>query len=303
MTGYATPRAVITAATDRSKAAAAITGRRADQHLREYIYTRFLARVFADPAEPWVLKGGTAMLIRVTDTRATKDIDLMHATADVARAIAALEEACRRPNVDHLRFTIIKRQPLAAAEQQPGRTGYRITLNATAGVKIFSEFHVDLVTGTHLIIDPEIHTPDLPVQLPGIPTPQVRLYPICHHIADKVAAIEHTYRSEASSRVRDLVDLVVFAVTHEVNGTDLARTIAAERSYRGLPAVPTLTTPQWHNAYERQNLPSIAAEFHDYTRARDLVRALIEPALTDQANGRTWQPGGRAWSEPNPGSS
>jgi len=49
---------------------------------RRLVYSRFLARAFASPDSPWVLKGGTAALMRVPTGRTTKDVDLL---AQVAR--------------------------------------------------------------------------------------------------------------------------------------------------------------------------------------------------------------------------
>jgi hypothetical protein len=43
---------------------------------REVPFDRLLARLFARPNAPWVLKGGYAMELRIKEARATKDIDL-----------------------------------------------------------------------------------------------------------------------------------------------------------------------------------------------------------------------------------
>jgi len=89
---------------DRAKTAAKVTGIPAQHLVRRFIYDRFLARVFADPTEPWVLKGGTAVLARVNDARHSKDIDLLRRLGDIDEALAALRAVCDVDLQDHFRF-------------------------------------------------------------------------------------------------------------------------------------------------------------------------------------------------------
>ncbi len=67
--------------------------------------------------------------------------------------------------------------------------------------------------------DPEPYD-DPVLELPGLATPPIRLYPVVDHIADKLCATQATYGTNndlPSSRVRDLVDLVVFARSQDVD--------------------------------------------------------------------------------------
>lgn len=43
---------------------------------RQMLRDRFLCRVFADPAERFILKGGSGLLARIPDARATRDISI-----------------------------------------------------------------------------------------------------------------------------------------------------------------------------------------------------------------------------------
>jgi Nucleotidyl transferase AbiEii toxin, Type IV TA system len=71
--------------------AAARLGASANQVRREYYLQRFLARVFAQPDGPWILKGGTGLLVRLPEARHSQDIDLLQRHAVTAQQ--ALEQA------------------------------------------------------------------------------------------------------------------------------------------------------------------------------------------------------------------
>lgn len=85
-----TPEAWWNSARDRARTAARASGRDPHYVLREFVYERFLARVFHDGDLPWVLKGGVALLARVEDARYSRDVDLLHAGDDVEHAAAAM---------------------------------------------------------------------------------------------------------------------------------------------------------------------------------------------------------------------
>src|SRR5450759_2124630 len=82
---------------------------------------------------------------------------------------------------------------------------------------------VDLVTGSLMTTTPDVQTPAPALNLRGLipPTLRLYLYPVVDHIADKLCATQSTYGAAGdrpSSRVRDLVDLVVFARSQDVDG-------------------------------------------------------------------------------------
>ena len=65
--GYRDGVALWAAATDKAKSEAAARGANSGALLRQFVSDRFLARVFHDTDAPWVLKGGTTVLARVSD--------------------------------------------------------------------------------------------------------------------------------------------------------------------------------------------------------------------------------------------
>jgi hypothetical protein len=77
---------------------------------------------------------------------------------------------------------------------------------------------------------------------------KLRLYPVVDHAAVKLCATQSRYGSMGgrSTRVRDLVDLAIFARTHDIDGTALANAIASEWSLRHLEGTPAFDPPpEW----------------------------------------------------------
>ncbi len=299
VTGYRDGVAMWRAISDRARVASKETGRPTNELVRRFVYDRFLARVFADPSSPWVLKGGTAVLARVNDARHSKDVDLLRSLGNIDDALEALRAAVAVDLEDHFRFVVGTVRPVGGAGQQPDVAGHRVQIDAYCGTRRCEAFGVDLVTGSLMTAEPEVVRSSLPLELPGVQAPTVRAYPVVDHVADKLAATETVYADGArSSRARDLVDLVVFARTQAVDGEALHNAIVAERLHRRLPASETFAVPPaWATTY-----PPLAAKtphcdgLHDLEAAVSLVAAFLEPALTDAATGHRWDPDGQVWS-------
>lgn len=112
--GYGSDRAFLVALKDRVKTQTAARGRTFAQIEREFLLQRFLARVFCDPDAGWVLKGGTAMLVRTP-------------------AALAAEAACRRLVLPTELRARPRRNGQAASARRPVRRGApRHTASSTA---------------------------------------------------------------------------------------------------------------------------------------------------------------------------
>jgi Nucleotidyl transferase AbiEii toxin, Type IV TA system len=208
--------------------------------LRRFVFDRFLARVFHEPNSPWVLKGGTAVLARAHDARSTKDVDLFHETSSLDAALEDLRAALTEVRIDdHFRFVITKVEP-SLGGGQPAVDGCRLSVDAYCGTQKKDSFGVDLVTGSMMTTVPEVKV-DTVLEVRGVPAALMRLYPVVDHIADKLCATQATYGeagAKRSSRVRDMVDLVVLARTQDIDGNELIAAIHAEWTHRSLPGEP-----------------------------------------------------------------
>lgn len=301
--GYRDGTALWTAAVARAKTTATQRGVEPATVLRGFIFDRFLARIFSPPDGLWVLKGGNAVLARVNDARATRDLDLLHEPDDLDAAVAALRRLLEVDLGDHFRFVVTAVDTSLGGTGQPAVDGYRVSIDAYCGAKKRGSFHVDLVTGSLMTDVAEVASSRAGLEVPGLSAPRVRLYPVVDHIADKLCATQAKYGGnldKPSSRVRDLVDLVVFARTQQVDGTALWHAIGSEWAHRGLPGRPELAPPaQWALGYSRiaRDVPACGA-YTTFESAVGLVQDFLAPALDGAARGRRWSPDTTTWSDP-----
>lgn len=294
---YGDSRAVWRAVTDRAKKEARASNIESGAVVRAFVMDRFLARVFSEPENGWVMKGGNAVLTRVQDARSTKDVDLLAELGSLDAAIDRLHRMTLTDLGDHFRFVVgsVKR---LGGDQQPGVVGCRVSIDAYCGATRRQTFGIDVVVGSLMTSEPDVLL--RPSILPSIRGPRVRLYPTVDHIADKVAATQALYGANGdkpSSRVRDLVDLVVFARTQRLNGSELQTAIESEWMHRGLPGSAHFDPPaDWENLYSpiAARVPA-CGDIVKYADAMDLVGRMLTPALTNTATGLHWMPQTGTW--------
>lgn len=263
--------------------------------LADMVRHQFLARVFASRTEPWVLKGGTAMLVRVQDARATRDVDLMRGQGNLEEAIDALRRACVVNLDDWLTFEV--QTPRALVNRQPNVDGIAINIATTLGVKALNPLKVDLVVGSLMTAEPEYRDTPPPHRIDGLDLDvPMRLYPASDHVADKVCATAELHRGNRSSRVRDLVDIVVLARTTVFDRASLRAAIHGEWAHRDLPGAPVFEPPpQWVKTYSRsaQNVSSLGA-MRDFETASRFAQRFLSPVLGRDESAMKWDTTG--WS-------
>ncbi|MBT0770179.1 nucleotidyl transferase AbiEii/AbiGii toxin family protein [Kineosporia sp. J2-2] len=306
--GYRDWRSLELAIKDAAKKAAreagpGVSAAGVDAQIRQARFDRFLTRVFAKGQDSeWMLKGGMSMLARVPRSRTTKDMDLatQHA-ADLATAEQALVELAALDLGDHLTFQLIRSSPTGLGDNQPGVETRRYVfacLDADYGTQI-DTVTVDVVVGPPPVATPEIVEPAnrLRLRRPLVTHPY-RLYPVADQIADKVCAtMDSSYPGgRRSSRVKDLVDLVVLARTQHVELAELRRAIDAKRRLSNIEPFHHFDVPdEWASTYPAtaRGVP-IAAEYSVRT-ATALVASLIDPALAASPGTGAWNPRVTAW--------
>ena len=135
---YPSPSAMWRATVDKARTVAKFTGRPNTAVLREYLYARILDRVFADPDSPWVLKGGTALLVRDADARHSRDVDLLHRHGTLADAVEQLRTAIKLDRGDQRQFQVTTTRVVAGGQQDVD--GIRVGIEAFAGAKKVDTF-------------------------------------------------------------------------------------------------------------------------------------------------------------------
>ncbi len=299
VTGYRTGEALWDAVSQRIRTLA-----RSDPQLktanlqRQFVYDRFLARVFSLGGEEWVLKGGNALLVRLRSARHSQDLDLFRYTGTVESAAAELIAAAAVDLADHFRFEVRVTGVRAERPGQPGTSLALLHVTAYVGVSPVAQFTVDVVIGSIVTSAAQRVVPVPVVEVAGLTSPAYLLYPIADHIADKVCATFEAHPGgRPSSRVRDLVDLVIIARTQVIEASALRIAIEAERSNRNLPHITGYATPAgWRTTYRR--LASTVTEcsgYQTYEQAVALVRTFLDPVLGDTVRTGRWEPRSGAW--------
>jgi hypothetical protein len=305
---YRSATAFRAALRDRLTAMARTGGHGLDELQRQVAYDRLLARAFSTPdADHWVLKGAGALLARLPEARHSRDIDLAftrRTTTPVETqhllddAVTSLRTAIDTDLGDFFRFEIQRTSPLQEAAK-----GRRIHLAAYLGGR-YATFHVDVVVGTAMTGTPQAGPPLTQLQIPGLPRPDYRLFPIADHVADKQCAIVETHGqgggATVSTRVKDLVDLVLIAVTQVIDAAALSLAVRVGSAHRALLLPTRFSVPDlvlWRRGYPARAREAATA-IPDFDTAVDTVAALLNPVLEGTAAG-SWNPATITWGPPS----
>jgi len=295
---YATPEAFRRALDDRLKTAAAARGRDVNLMRRQFLLQRYLARVFHDPASPWVLKGGTGLLVRLPGARHSQDIDLLHPDAELAGAVAELRRVADIGGLDPFTFTVGDPTLMLG-----GVAGATVRVTVSLGVAVLDRFPLDLSTGRVLVAELERHQLEAMVEIADVAAlPEVTLYPLPDQIADKVAAMveRHGPRGRASTRYRDLVDLVLIVRSCEVDAalTRAALSAQAHRRELTLPVALSAPSPAWVSGYrDAVGDATLPAELRTLQAALAAAGRCVNALLDGTVTRGTWDPGEQHWRE------
>lgn len=299
---YSSPAAVEAAIKSTARAAfTADPSLSIQERIRLEYFHRFLSRVFSEGTDSaWVLKGGTGMLARVASARSTTDVDLfsrsrshsLDSALDNLRRLATIDLS------DFFRFDYVGHTDAIGGDQQTYTEGYRATFEVYIGAKRKDHLHVDLVVNVVMTDDAEVATPANALPLPKLASNPYLLYPVVDQIADKVCATLALYSGRPSSREKDLVDLVVLAVTQDVGAAKLRRALDAESGVR-LPTLPSSfgVPTTWGPRYGRLAAAVPACDgFRTVAGATDLMRRFIDPVLDGSAADKRWSHIHLGWS-------
>lgn len=297
---YGTARGVEAAIKDAAKKAAkADPSLDTNKRIQLEYFNRFLSRVFSEGAESeWVLKGGTSMLARIPSTRSTRDIDLYRQGFTIEQALADLKRLAAIDLGDHFRFEYEGHETSIGSDAQPYTEGYRVTFNIFIGVTGKGSLRIDLAVGAGMTDQVTTATPATALELPRLTSNPYRLYPVVDQIADKVCAAMADYEGRPSSREKDLVDLVVFAVTQDIDGDALTIALDTERRRRQMESFSAFVVPStWGPGFVKlsRSVPH-CSDYRTVGAAAELASQLIDPALTGLASGKRWTRKERRWA-------
>lgn len=256
------------------------------------VFDRLLARLMVVAPNRWVLKGALALDFRLGDrTRTTKDMDL--AREDDEEAATADFIAAQSVDLgDFFVFDIQKTRGLP--EATGGAVRYRA--RAELAARLFEEVVIDVgfagvLTGTpELLRGPELLT------FAGIEPAEVPALPLEQHLAEKVHAYTRSYSAGVpSTRVKDLVDIVLIKSFATVDADRLAEALRRTFEVRDQQSLPATLPPppaDWSVPYGR--LASEVGLSEDIAAGHDEAAAFLNPVLSSRARGR-WDPKRSAW--------
>lgn len=294
--GYSSPKALEMAVKDAAKASPLDTNRA----IAGFYFHRLLYRVFSEPGTPFVLKGGQGMLARTADARATRDIDLATDRLDVDAAVDELKRLAAKDADDFVTFEFRGVAPIK--EEDEYRDGYTVVFDAFIGPKKAQRVSVDLVADSIAIGEPDYIAPADRIDVLGIPVCDYPVYPSARAIADKVCGIVERHGGRPSSRVKDLMDIAVYALTEDFDAEILEAALKREASARRLSLGSEFALPEeWGDTHEAQYLKlaaqaRIPQDMSALSDALAISKALLDPVLSDTAVG-SWSHAVRAWRE------
>lgn len=291
---YRTPAAFRSAVDAKLRAHARRIDRPFVELRREFLYQRFLARVFRE-GSLWVLKGGIGLLTRLPGARHSRDIDLLHLAADPAAAEAELRVLGRSDLGDHLRFEIVRSIALSVDG------ALRLKTEVYAGAAQWERFDIDVSCERHFAAAIEQVRPEPVIDVPGVPSlPVFQLYPLVDQIADKVAAMYETHGAAPSNRYRDLVDLALLVGLGDLDAAQLRAALRSRvdnaRSPVRLPEAMVQPGVGWADGYPAEaRRSSLPAPLRRLDQALAFVGACLNPVLDGTATAGRWDPRAHTW--------
>jgi hypothetical protein len=266
--------------------------------IRQTYYDRFLCRIFGEEEScEWILKGGSAMLARIPATRRTLDADLFRKGYDLDQSLEELQRLANLDLHDFCYFNLISVTPIGQGPNQPYLDGYRVNFSVRIGVKELDPIHVDLVTHYGALDEVEIMDPKNRVTLvKELETHPYRLYPIVNQISDKICAIVERINGTDSTRIKDLVDLVIILTTQDFGAIAFLQSLRSECGKRRLNMPLAFHIPSsWRDAqFATTALGTLAAPY-DIASAAKLVETALGYIPSDVGDDTFWNHTSLQW--------
>lgn len=162
----------------------------------------------------------------------------------------------------------------------------------------FDDVTVDVGFGGPAVTEPEVvRGPDL-LSFADIPPVQVPTLSLEQHVAEKVHAYTRRYVGRMpSSRVKDLIDLVMISSFFALNAGRLWQALKAIFVARGSHPLPTalpLPPPLWRTAY-RKTATEVGLDV-DMAAGYEHVKAFLDPVLArTMPDTAQWDPVKHRW--------
>lgn len=232
------------------------------------------------------------MQLRLIDSaRTTKDIDLLY-LEDEKDLIDRLRKTGFMEVGDWFRFEI----------SSSGRSlpddfgGTRFHVNALLDGRSFTSFPVDVGVGDPLLGSVEMLEPTDLMDFAELEKVKIPVYPVEQQIAEKIHAYTKEYASGSSSRVKDMIDILLLAGMREISGQDLYEVLKTIFEFRGthpLPEAVPYPPDSWEEPF-RSMAKETNLGYQSLVNAYTALQTFLDPVLSGR-DGRTWDPNRWTW--------
>jgi predicted nucleotidyltransferase component of viral defense system len=293
---YATPSQFKEALEARLSKKAQAAGVKIEHVRQRFVFERFLARLAAHFGDRVVLKGGVALSLRLPGARVTRDVDVRlsgnadHFLVEIRSAVQVTHDA------DFLAFTVEPdaHHPTIEAEgMKYGGRRFRVAA-ALAGKVYGTRFGVDVAVGDRMTRPPEIITGSDFLEFVSIPRVQIHAYAREAHLAEKLHALT-AVRARVNTRVKDLPDLALLAMTGPFESRAVREAIHATFTLRSthLPPTAIAAPPEsWRVPYARMAQEN-ALRWASLDGVLAAVRSFLDPVLRGEDG--VWDPDTWSW--------
>lgn len=267
-----------------------------DELLQLYALEGYLARLATSPrADQLVLKGGL-LLAAFGQRRPTRDVDLQAEAlgndAETVRTVVC--EIARIGQDDGLVFDADEATARVIRDED-AYTGVRVSMQARLATARL-HFHVDVSVG-----DP-ISPPPIDLHVPRLLGGELRIrgYPLAMVYAEKI--VTAISRGTVNTRWRDFADIYLLSRHHEVDGSELARSIRHVASHRHIePALLAsvldgygdIGQQRWVLWRRRQGLEDRLPE--RFGEVVEAVTSFADHAISGAAHDHVWDPAQGQW--------
>jgi hypothetical protein len=260
---------------------------------KRVVFERLLARLQEVAPGRWYLKGGFALELRLGGlARTTKDVDIDW-TVGEQEATELLLDAAALEMADRFEFDVRR----AESSDDLAGGGQRWLVLANLAGREFERVAIDVGFAKPPVIEPETVASSQLLEFADIEPIAVPALAVEHHLAEKLHAYSRMYGGgQPSSRVKDLVDIVVMASTSSIEASRLrtaVRSIFDRRATHDVPAGLSEPPDDWTRPWAAlaENVPADADLAAGYATAGQLWN----PVLSGDVDSGTWDPTRRSW--------
>jgi predicted nucleotidyltransferase component of viral defense system len=238
-------------------------------------------------------EGGFALELRIgANARTTKDIDVDW-KLDEEHAVELLIDAAALALDDGFEFAVER----ASDDADLDGGGQRWSVTANVAGRQFERVAIDIGFATEPVLEPETIVSSQLLEFADVQPIRVPAVAIEQHVAEKLHAYTRTYAGrKPSSRVKDLVDLVVIGNTTKLDAERLREAIDEifrKRATHDAPIAVPAPPGDWAAPWRRlvANLPA-EVDVHAGHRS---AAAFLDPVLGRAIRLGKWDPDERTW--------